>query len=231
MSLPHSAPPAAPSGASRVEIAYQAMRQRIIDNFWPPGYRALEQELAVALGMSRTPVREALVRLQKEGLVAVVPRHGMSVLPVSPNDMRDIYQMLTALESTAAELVAERRPTATELRPLEEAALAMERALAADDLDAWAAHDESFHRHLVALCGNRLLIDTVQNCWDRSHRARLLTLRLRPKPIHSTHEHAELLRHIREGDARAAYELHRAHRARSSPELVDILNRYRITTL
>ena len=69
---------------SRVDAAYQAIRARILDNVWPPGYRALEQELAHALGMSRTPVREALIRLAKEGLVEVVPRHGMRVLPVSP---------------------------------------------------------------------------------------------------------------------------------------------------
>jgi DNA-binding GntR family transcriptional regulator len=222
---------AVPAPVSRAELAYQTLRRRIIDNVWPPGYRALEQELAAELGISRTPVREALLRLQNEGLAAVVPRHGMSVLPVSPDDMRDIYQMLAALEATAAELVAGRGPSAAELRPLEEAARAMQRALAADDLDAWAGHDESFHRHLVGLCGNRLLIDTVQNCWDRSHRARLLTLRMRPKPVLSTSEHLDVLQQIRAGNTAAAFELHRAHRARSSRELLAILHHYRITTL
>jgi DNA-binding GntR family transcriptional regulator len=64
--------------------AYEQIRRRILDNVWPPGHRALEQEVALALGMSRTPVREALVRLQNEGLVEVVPRHGMRVLPCRP---------------------------------------------------------------------------------------------------------------------------------------------------
>src|SRR5512141_1326949 len=95
---------AAVADGSLVDIAYQTMRARILDNQWAPGYRALEQELAQELGMSRTPVREALIRLQKEGLVEVVPRHGMRVLPVSAADMRDIYEMLTALEPMAAEL-------------------------------------------------------------------------------------------------------------------------------
>ena len=71
-------------GGSLVDVAYATMRRRILDNAWPPGLRALEQELAQELGMSRTPVREALIRLRKEGLVEVVPRHGMRVLPVSP---------------------------------------------------------------------------------------------------------------------------------------------------
>jgi DNA-binding GntR family transcriptional regulator len=223
-------PEAAPAG-SLVESAYQTMRQRILDNVWPPGYRALEQALAVELGMSRTPVREALIRLQKEGLVDVVPRHGMSVLPVSADDMRDIYEMLTALESMAAELAVRRKPSEAQLKPLLDASHDMSRALKANDLDMWAAADERFHQHLIALSGNRLLIDAVQNCWDRAHRARMVTLRMRPKPIHSTREHMEVVEKIRAGDARAAFDAHRAHRERGSRELLAILEQYRLKHL
>jgi len=223
--------PTEPTATSLVDDAYRTMRARILDNVWAPGHRALEQELALELGMSRTPVREALIRLQKEGLVEVVPRHGMSVLPVSADDMRDIYEMLTALESTAAELAVRRRPGEPQLKPLLDASRDMARALKADDLDAWAAADESFHRHLVALSGNRLLVDAVQNCWDRAHRARMVTLRMRPKPTHSTREHMEVVEKIRAGDARAAFEAHRAHRERGSRELLAILEQYRLRTL
>jgi DNA-binding GntR family transcriptional regulator len=222
---------AAPAGGSLVESAYRTMRQRILDNVWPPGYRALEQELAIELGMSRTPMREALVRLKNEGLVELIPRHGMRVLPVSADDMRDIYEMLTALEAMAAELAVRRRPSTTQLKPLLDACRDMERALAADDLDAWAAADESFHRHLVALSGNRLIIDAVQNCWDRAHRARIVTLRMRPKPTHSTREHIDVVEKIRAGDARAAFDAYRAHRERATVELLAILGHYRLKTL
>jgi DNA-binding GntR family transcriptional regulator len=225
-----TAHPAA-AGGSLVESAYQTMRQRILDNVWPPGHRALEQELALELGMSRTPVREALIRLQNEGLVEVIPRHGMNVLPVSADDMRDIYEMLTALESMAAELAVLRAPTKTELKPLLDDSREMQRALKADDLQAWAAADENFHRHLVALSGNRLLIDAVQNCWDRAHRARMVTLRMRPKPTHSTREHMEVVENIRAGNARAAFEAHRAHRERGGRELLAILEQYRLKNL
>jgi hypothetical protein len=119
------------AGTSLVDAAYRADPPRILDNVWPPGHRALEQEVALALGMSRTPVREALMRLQAEGLVEVIPRHGMRVLPVSPADMQEIYQILTALECMAAELLASRRPTAAELKPLVDATAAMDRALQA----------------------------------------------------------------------------------------------------
>jgi DNA-binding GntR family transcriptional regulator len=220
-----------PASASLAESAYQTMRRRILDNAWPPGYRALEQELALELGMSRTPVREALIRLQREGLVEVIPRHGMSVLPVSADDMRDIYEMLTALEAMAAELAVRRQPGEAQLKPLLDASRDMGRALKADDLEAWAAADESFHRHLVALSGNRLLVDAVQNCWDRAHRARMVTLRMRPKPTHSTREHMDVVEKIRAGDARAAFDAHRAHRERGARELLAILDQYRLKNL
>ena len=221
----------APASGSLVESAYRTMRQRILDNVWPPGYRALEQELALELGMSRTPVREALSRLQRDGLVEVIPRHGMTVLPVSADDMRDIYEMLTALEAMAAELAVRRRPSEAQLKPLLAASRDMGRALQVDDLDIWAAADERFHRHLVALSGNRLLIDAVQNCWDRAHRARMVTLRMRPKPAHSTREHMDVVDKIRAGDARGAFNVHRAHRERGSRELLAILEHFRLKNL
>ncbi len=217
------------ASASLVDAAYAQLRSRILDNAWPPGYRALEQELALMLGMSRTPVREALIRLQNEGLVEVVPRHGMRVLPVSPADMADIYQILTSLEATASELVAARKPSNAEIEPLERATRDMEDALARDDLDGWARADERFHRHLIELCGNRLLANVVENFWDRAHRARMFTLRLRPKPERSTREHAAVVAAIRRGDVPAARELHRAHRERGGSELTALLERYKVT--
>jgi len=222
---------AEPPATSLADEAYRTMRAKILDNEWAPGHRALEQELALQLGMSRTPVREALIRLAEEGLVEVVPRHGMRVLPVSAADMDEIYQLLGSLEATAAELVAQRKPVARDIAPLEAASRAMDAALEADDLEAWAEADERFHRHLVELCGNRLLAATVYNFWDRAHRARMFTLRLRPKPVHSTREHTDLVRAIRKGDAAAAREIHRAHRERGRRELTAILERYKLAQM
>ncbi len=218
---------ASPRG-SRVEEAYSAIRRRILDNVYPPGHQALEGDLADELAISRTPVREALIRLANEGLVEVIPRHGMRVLPVSPTDMREIYVVLTALESAAAELLAQRRPNEAELQPLLEATRDMTRALAADDLDAWATADERFHQGLVELAGNRTLIDAVARLGDRVHRARMFSLRLRPKPVNSTHEHMAMLERIRAGDGGGAVEVNRAHRERASRELLAIFERYRL---
>ena len=216
---------------SLVDSAYEQIRRRILDNVWPPGHRALEQEVALALGMSRTPVREAMVRLQAEGLVEVVPRHGMRVLAVSPVDMREIYEVLTALECLAVELVARRQPTKTELEPLLRATSEMERALRQDDLDAWARADEAFHALLVELAGNRTLHAAVMNHWDRAHRARMLSLRMRPKPVHSTEEHRALVEHLLAGDVEGAVRENRDHRERASRELLAIFERFKLVHL
>jgi DNA-binding GntR family transcriptional regulator len=223
--------PGGTAGLSLVDAAYVQIRRRILDIDWPPGHRALEQEVAQALGMSRTPVREALIRLQNEGLVEVIPRHGMRVLPVSPTDMREIYQILTALECMAAELLASRKPTDKDLKPLVDATKAMDKALKAEDLDAWAAADERFHAHLVELAGNRQLQATVLNYWDRAHRARMFTLRLRPKPVNSTQEHMQMVERLRAGDAEGAARVTRAHRERANRELVTIFERFKLAQM
>jgi DNA-binding GntR family transcriptional regulator len=219
------------AAGSMVESAYEQIRRRILDNAWPPGHRALEREVAAELDMSRTPVREALMRLQNEGLVEVIPRHGVRVLPVSGVDMQEIYQVLTALECTAAELLAARKPSANELAPLVDATHAMGKALKGDDLDAWAAADERFHQHLVDLAGNRHLQTTVLNYWDRTHRARMFSLRLRPKPVNSTKEHMQMVERLRAGDAEGAARVTRAHRERARHELVAIFERFKLAQM
>lgn len=214
-----------------VDEAYAQIRQRILDVVWSPGYQLLEQDVAIALNMSRTPVREAMLRLQREGLVEVIPRHGMRVLPLSPSDMREIYQVLTALECMAAELLALRKPSDSDLKPLVAATTAMDEALKADDLDAWAVADEQFHASLVNLSGNRQLKATVLNYWDRAHRARMFTLRLRPKPVDSTQEHMQMVDCLRAGDVKGAAEMTRSHRERANRELVTIFERYKLAQM
>jgi DNA-binding GntR family transcriptional regulator len=212
---------------SLVDAAYQSIRRRILDNVWAPGYQALEQEIALQLGMSRTPVREALIRLAQESLVEVVPRRGMRVLPVSPNDMKEIFEILTALESMAAELLAARKPSEAELKPLIAATNAMAKALQKNDLDAWATADELFHARLVTMAGNKKLLDAVMSFWDRAHRARMFTLRLRQPPVNSTKEHMALVDRIRQGDAAGAAAVNREHRQRAGRELLVIFEKYR----
>jgi DNA-binding GntR family transcriptional regulator len=210
------------------DTVYENIRTRILDNTLGPGTFATEQELAEAFGVSRTPAREAMVRLRDEGLVELVPRRGMRVLPVSLDDMREIYQILISLEATAAELVASRHPTAKELQPFERACAAMDRALAKDDLHAWAAADEAFHLHLLKLCGNARIEQIVRRYWDQIHRVRYITLKLGPKPQASAGEHREIVEALARGDADTAQRLFRQHRARGVQKQLATLKDFRL---
>src|SRR4051812_13469188 len=131
---------------SLVDGAYDALKAAIRNNVFAPGYQGSEQEIASQLGMSRTPVHEAIIRLQEEGLVRVLPRRGVVVCALSPEDMREIYGVIIALETASSELLAERPeeergPIAGELDAVN---ARMETALAADDLVDWAGADERF---------------------------------------------------------------------------------------
>jgi len=208
---------------SLVERAYSEIRRRILDNEYPPAHQVLELELAAELDMSRTPVREALVRLQNENFVQLIPRHGMRVVPLSVSDLYDMYEVLTALELTAIERLARSQPTETELASIGEALDEMDQALRRHDMDAWTKADERFHRTLVGMCGNTRLVAMADTLWDQGHRARMTTVRLRPALEQSNQEHRAVVESIRRGDWREAHARHRRHRARTSNEIIKLL--------
>jgi DNA-binding GntR family transcriptional regulator len=208
---------------SLVEQAYVEMRRRILENEWPANFTALEAGIAIGLGMSRTPVREALIQLEAQGLVTLRPRHGMQVLPISADDMAEIYQIITALEAQAAELVARRGLSDSDLEVLEEPAATMERALESGDRVAWALADEDFHRTLVRLSGNSRLAAMVASVSDQTHRVRMATIYQRPRPVVSTLEHRLLVDALRRSDAEGARELQRLHRRRGGEVMINIL--------
>ena len=216
---------------TRVEDAYARLKKEIRTNRMSSGFQATEPEIALRLGMSRTPVREALIRLESEGLIEIIPRRGVRVLPININDMREIYEILTSLEPDVAAHIAAKNLTEEELRPLEEAATAMESALEEGDLDTWADADDRFHHHILELNGNRRLHEFVLALNDQVHRTRIVTLRLRDKPVKSNREHREILEHIRRGNDEAARGAFRAHRKRAAQELINCLEKFRITNL
>ena len=115
---------------------------RIFSGELAAGSDHLESELAGLLDMSRTPVREAVLTLESQGLLELRPRKGVRILPLSPEDMAEIYNVLTELESHAAERAAASGYDETELAPLAQAIDDMDAAIAATDLDAWAAADD-----------------------------------------------------------------------------------------
>ncbi|NVO17496.1 MAG: GntR family transcriptional regulator [Rhodoplanes sp.] len=208
---------------SLAEGAYANLRARILDNRMMPGDQFTEGELASILNMSRTPIREAMLRLASEGLVEVRPRHGMRVKPISVTDMREIYDVLMALESEAAALAALREDRGDAIERMREAIRDMDRALERDDRKAWAAADERFHMLLVEAGGNSRIRDLVQTFVGQSHRVRMLTLSLRPLPTASTRDHEAVVDAVAARDPERARHIHHEHRRTSGQLLVDLL--------
>lgn len=212
----------------QTERTYLAMKHMILENELRPGEFVLQEELAERLGVSRTPIREALMRLAREGLIEVRPRHGMQVLPVSTSAIREIYDVLTALEARAARIVAARGGSETVLAELDQAVRDMDAALEADDLSEWAAADDRFHRALVAASGNQRLIQMVAMVVDQAHRVRKLTLKLRPKPTSSNEAHRAVIAAIRARDPATAHTVHERHREESGNMLIALLEHLEI---
>lgn len=212
---------------SLVDDAYAAMRGAIRDASFAPGYQASEQEIALRLGMSRTPVHEAAIRLQEDGLVRVLPRKGILILALAPDDMREIYDVVIAMEGRAAELVAA-LPADDRLaaaQALDTHTDAMAAAHARGDLPGWGVADAAFHAALIAQARNGRMSRIVQAINDQSHRARMLTLNLRRTLDASIAEHRRLAEAIRAGTVDAALDAARQHRIRARDELLPLLER------
>lgn len=216
---------ARPARRSLVDEAYQTLRERILTSELPPGHQMLEEEAAVELNMSRTPVREALIRLEREGLVRFVPRRGIQVVPLSARDMREINELLSCLEATAAEKLASRKLSSGELAQFDAAIAAMDAALEANDMAAWSEADYRFHCLLLELCDNSRLTSVARMFLDQAHRFRRQSIDLREKPVYSTVNHAAVVEAIRRGDPQTAVEIHRSHKRRWTRELDGLLSR------
>jgi DNA-binding GntR family transcriptional regulator len=224
---------AAEEKPSLMSEAYQALKQALRNNTLPLGFQGSEQEIATRLGMSRTPVHEAVLRLQEEGLLRILPKRGVVVCALSPHDMKEIYDVTIALEAVAAELLAgmppERRGALA--NELDELNKTMRRALRANDLDQWAKADGEFHRALVERCDNKRIAKMAQTIRDQYHRARMLTLRMRARPTKSLSDHQEIIDAIRLGKVADAHDAARRHRIRARDELMPLLMQHGITQL
>jgi len=222
-----------PDGATlpAARTAYAVLRERILSNHYAPGRSVSIAEVTAALGMSRTPLRDALIRLEEERLIELVPRQGFRVLPLHPRAMREAYEVLAGLEVAAIELLTMRGPDQAERAALAEVSNALGRALEAKDLDAWALADARFHDLVLAAAGNERLLGIAEGLLEQTQRARALTLRLRSLPEASTRAHQALVAAILAGDATAARDIHLRQRLRSARELTEILEKLNIQTL
>lgn len=192
---------------TRVDAAYDHLKSDILQSKLPPGFQAPEPDIAQRLNMSRTPVREALVRLEGEGLVSLVPRRGVRVLGVSIKDLEEIFDLLCVLEPLAISGLTGQKLHAGDLERLEVIIRAMETATEKDDMGDWAKAEARFFKLLVKMYGNSRLTDIVERLQDQLHRPRAVLLLLRGAPVQSVQEYRDLLASIVSGDAERAYDL------------------------
>ncbi|MGW2343192.1 GntR family transcriptional regulator [Streptomyces sp. NPDC001661] len=191
-------PPTAP--LARVPLHEQVRRfvlEGLVAGQWEPGDRIIERRIALELGVSQAPVREALRELETMGLVASAPNKGVRVQELTVDQLHDVYQVRASLERRAVTLAAPRM--AGDVAVLEGHVLAMRRAAAEGRADEQALHGVAFHRAIVHACGNPVLIRHWDwlgvEAWTR------LSLGLLRTELHDNAEdHEELVEGLRRGD-------------------------------
>jgi DNA-binding GntR family transcriptional regulator len=202
------APAKSPPAAERV---YLHVKAGVLDRSYEGGTLLTEGGLAEAVGVSRTPVREALLRLEAEGLLKLYPKKGALVLPVSAQEIADVVETRLLVERHAVAKLAGAMPEPLVLR-LEEL-LAEQRAhAAAGDLAAFAAADRCFHAEIVRAAGNRILAQLYDQLRDRQLRMGVATMHAEPSRItRNIAEHAAILDALRQAgpaEAEAAVARH-----------------------
>jgi len=207
--------------SSVADRVYTALRERILAGDIPHRARLHQEQLSEQLGVSRTPLREALGRLAADGLVELLPQRGARVADISSEDMEAAYAARLALEPAAAGLAAKRRPAAA-IAEMRQAVADHRRA--ADDVDAAFAASRAFHLAVVRGAENTFLLRFAEMLWVRRIGLRVYEEQREP-PALSTADvdwHERIADAIEAGDARAAERLMRRHIA----EAMDLLLRH-----
>ncbi|MGS2589021.1 GntR family transcriptional regulator [Streptomyces hebeiensis] len=207
---PAAAPAKRPPAADRV---YSHVKKAVLDRRYEGGTLLTEGELAEAVGVSRTPVREALLKLEVEGLIKLYPKKGALVLAVSAQEIADVVETRLLVEEFAV-----RKAVPAPARLLERLAELLEeqrRRAGEGDLAAVAVTDRSFHAEIVRNAGNEILSKLYDQLRDRQLRMGVAVMEAHPDRIaKNITEHAELLETIRAGDAEAAASCVRRHVSR-----------------
>ncbi|MFD6422603.1 GntR family transcriptional regulator [Streptomyces sp. NPDC060198] len=203
----HRAEPKPPPAAERV---YSHVKEAVLDRRYEGGTLLTEGDLAEAVGVSRTPVREALLRLEVEGLIKLYPKKGALVLAVSAQEIADVVETRLLVEEFAARKAV---PASPRLIGRLEELLAEQRTLAeAGDLAAVSVADRCFHAEIVRNAGNQILSRLYDQLRDRQLRMGVAVMEAHPGRIAANiAEHGQLLEAIRSGDADEAAQVVRQH--------------------
>lgn len=181
------------------DVVFNTLRQAILRGELKPGERLMEIKLANKLGVSRTPIREAIRKLELEGLVVMIPRKGAIVGEITEKSLRDVLEVRKALEELAVGLACDRiQPQG--LKELKEAAAEFKKALKCNDVTTFAEADVKFHDIIYHATDNQRLIQLLYNLREQMYRYRVEYLKR--KEVHEVllEEHDEIIAAIEKGD-------------------------------
>ncbi|MCU1492564.1 MAG: ydfH1 [Acidimicrobiaceae bacterium] len=192
------------------ERAYLYAKERVLDGTFAPGELISEGEIAGALEVSRTPVREAFLKLESEGFLRLYPKRGALVVPISVGDLEALLEVRELVETHAATSAARRSPgERTQLQARLASLLEEQRsALDAEDLPAFVGADREFHAAVVAATGNQILNDLYESLSDRELRIMHSQLTVDPGQARVNYaDHRRIADAIAIGDADTARHL------------------------
>lgn len=192
------------------EMVYEELKMQILTGGIIPGTRMMEVELAEEMGVSRTPIREAIRKLEKEGLVTIEPRRGAYASRISTEDMVEILEVRQDLEGLAAELAASRM-SPEQMKELKSISENYNRAVEEGDMDSMIKHDTMFHRLIVDSCNNKILVHMVEQLQELVLRFRYIYYDNFRRAEHMPEEHQDIMTAIAGGDTKKAREAADVH--------------------
>lgn len=185
------------------DMVFDVLMNAIMQGQLSPGERLLEVQLADEMGVSRTPVREAIRRLELEGFVVMVPRKGAYVAGLSVDDVESVYEIRTALETLAVRLAAQRME-AEDYRQLDELAEQMTATWQERNVDQWVALDARFHELLYTFSRNERLVQMMSNIMEQLSRYRIISLANVEVRQNSLAEHQKVIEALKRRDSEQA---------------------------
>ena len=192
------------------EVVFNTLREAILTGELEPGEHLMEVKLANKLGVSRTPIREAIRKLELEGLVHIIPNKGAFVEGVTLQDIKDIYEIRTLLEGLCARWAAE-RITQEQLEELEEIVFLSDFHYSKENWDQILELDNRFHEMVYEACASKELTRVLRDYHHYLQRIRRITLEEKARAHASINEHRAIAEALKARDARTAEECARLH--------------------
>lgn len=192
------------------DVVFNTLRKAILTGELKPGERLMEIHLANRLGVSRTPIREAIRKLELEGLVIMIPRRGAEVAQITEKSLKDVLEVRRALDALCVELACDRiNPEEEEM--LKEACEEFERATETKDATIIAKADVAFHDIIVQATGNQRLIQLINNLSEQMYRYRFEYIKDENRHDSLIDEHRIIYKSIVKRDKKKAAETARLH--------------------